>query len=289
MAVGTYALTSLSNLKDWIGITSSTDDAILESAIDRATDVVEKYCDRKFKSRTYYEWSEPNGESTLTVRNTPIVSINAISYGSRSAMKITSDTGSTDVLATVANDGEEIRLRKVASDGTTTTSTISLSTYPTTALVVSYINASVSGWSATLLANAYSRSVYRFSGLSVIDADPIIAYTGTTASEFRVDFQTGEVHLITDRFPYSSPDGHEMHRFPRGFHPVFVEYDAGFATIPGDLELTTIEIAADLYRERKQDRTVGSESLGDYNYSRIAVAELLSARWEKLQAYREIR
>jgi len=80
-----------------------------------------------------------------------------------------------------------------------------------------------------------------------------------------------------------------MHRFPRGFHPVFVEYDAGFATIPGDLELTTIEIAADLYRERKQDRTVGSESLGDYNYSRVAVAELLSARWEKLQAYREIR
>ena len=43
MAVGTYALTSLSNLKDWIGITSSTDDAVLESAIDRATDVVERF------------------------------------------------------------------------------------------------------------------------------------------------------------------------------------------------------------------------------------------------------
>lgn len=160
--------------------------------------------------------------------------------------------------------------------------------FSTTSLVVSYINASVLGWTATLLANAYSRSLYRFSGLSVIDADPIISYPGTTASEFRVDFQTGEVHLIADRFPYSEA-GHGMHRFPRGFHPVFVEYDAGFATIPGDLELTTIEIAADLYRERKQDRTVGSESLGDYNYSRIAVAELLSARWEKLQAYREIR
>ena len=35
MPVGTYALTSLANLKSWIGISTSTDDAVLEKAIDR--------------------------------------------------------------------------------------------------------------------------------------------------------------------------------------------------------------------------------------------------------------
>jgi len=289
MAVDTYALTSLSNLKDWIGVTGTADDAILESAIDRASDIIELYCDRKFKTRTFYEFVQPNGDRTVTVDNVPIISINSVAYGSAIAFTVESDTASTDVLATVGNDGTDLRLRKVASDGTTTTSTIAFSSYATTTLIVNYINDSVSGWTATLSVNAYARSLYRFGGPGVIEAPCNFEYQRDNVSEYRVDFAAGQIHMIADRFPGIRSDDASANRFPSVFFPVFVEYEAGFATIPDDLEQSAIEIAADLYRERKQDRTLGSESLGDYNYSRVAVAELLTARWDKLQAYKEIR
>ena len=289
MAVDTYALTTLSNLKNWIGITSVDDDVLLEDAIDRATAIIESHCDRKLKSRTFYEWAMPGGERTFTVDNSPIVSIDTISYGSAISMTVTSDTASTDVLATVENNGTNLRLRKVASDGTSTTATIALADYLTTSALVTYINASVSGWSATLTKNAYSLSLYRFGGRGVIDAPCNFEYPRDNVSEYRVDYDTGLVHIIADRFPGIRSDDASANRFPSGFFPVFVQYTAGFETVPADLEQACIEIAADLYRERKQDKTITSESLGDYNYTQAGVAELLEGRMGKLAGYREIR
>jgi len=285
MAVGTYALTTLSNLKNWIGITSVDDDVLLEASIDRATSIIETFCDRKLKSRTFYEWCEPGGQKTMTVKNRPITAVNTVSFGSKHAMTVSSDTSSTDVLATISNDGDELRLRKVASDGTTTTATLAFSTYATTSALVSQINSSVSGWSASLAENAYSRAMYRFAGRGVIDVTGTIDVAYDNVSNYRVDFESGEINIGHDAFPTQFISN----RFPRGFHPVFVEYVAGYTTIPADLEQVAIEVAADLYRERKQDRTITTESLGDYSYTQAGVAELLEGRMGQLDGYREIR
>ena len=289
MAVDTYALTSLAKVKSWLGIGGTSDDAILEASIDRASDIIESYCDRKFKQRTFREFAQPGGERTFALENSPIISVNTVAFGSAISFSVESDTASTDVVATVGNDGSQLRLYKVASGGTITTSTLAFSSYPTTSQLVSQINSSVSGWTATATANAYSYSLYQFAGRGVIDAPCNFEYPRDNVSEYRIDFQTGRIHIIVDRFPGIRSDDAHTNRFPSGFFPVFVEYDAGYATIPDDLEQVAIEVAADLYHERKQDRTVGSESLGDYNYSRISVSELLMNRWDKLQAYRDIK
>ena len=55
MAVGTYALITLQELKDQLGITVSTDDTQLERAIDRATAGIEAFCGRLIKSRAHQE------------------------------------------------------------------------------------------------------------------------------------------------------------------------------------------------------------------------------------------
>jgi len=289
MAVDTYALVTLAQLKNWLGITSTNDDVILEDAIDRATSIIETHCDRKLKSRVFYEFVMPQGERTVTVDNYPIVSIDTIAYGSAISMTIESDSASTDVLATVENNGTNIRLRKVASDGTSTTATLALADYLTTSAIVNYINASVSGWSATLTENAYSFSLYRFGGRGVIDSPCNFEYPRDNVSEYRVDYSTGLIHLIADRFPGIRSDDASANRFPSGFYPVFVQYTAGFETVPADLQQVCIEVAADLYRERKQDKTITSESLGDYSYTQAGVAELLEGRMGKLAGYREIR
>jgi hypothetical protein len=289
MAVGTYALTSLANLKAWIGETTSTYDSVLESAIDRATAIVEGYCDRKLKSRTFREFVQPNGERTVRLENFPVSSIMTVAYGSAISFSVESDTSSTDVLATVENNGDQLKLRKVASDGTDSTATLAFSSYNTTSALVTQINSSVSGWSATLTKNAYSYSLYRFGGRGVIDAPCNFEYPRDNVSEYRVDFEMGLVHIIADRFPGIRSDDASANRFPSGFQPVFVEYTAGYGTVPDDLEQIAIEIAADIYNDRTNERNVTSESLGDYTYTRAGTAELLASYVDKLAAYREIR
>lgn len=53
MAVGTYALTSLTNLKSYLNLSVSTHDTLLENLIDRATEMIEDYTNRKLKARDY--------------------------------------------------------------------------------------------------------------------------------------------------------------------------------------------------------------------------------------------
>ena len=289
MAVGTHALTSLANLKAYLSITGTTDDVILERCIDRATAIIESHCDRKLKSRTFHEFLMPEGDRTVKTEEFPIVSIDTIAFGSQTSFSISSDTASTDVLATVGFDGLSLRLHKVESDGTTTTSTLQVTTYATTSALVNQINSGVSGWSSTLTKNAYARSLYRFGGRGVIDAEALLEFPRDNVSEYRVDFETGRIHITADRFPGVRADDAAANRFPDGFFPVFVQYTAGFETVPDDLEQVTLEIAGDIFRERLQDRTLQAESLGDYNYTQAAIADLLAERVAKLDHYREIR
>jgi hypothetical protein len=48
---------------------------------------------------------------------------------------------------------------------------------------------------------------------------------------------------------------------------VLVAYNGGLSTVPYDIEQVCLEVAAQMYRDRKRDRGVQSESLGDYSYS----------------------
>ena len=289
MAVGTYALTSLANLKAYLSISNTTDDVILERCVDRATAIIESHCDRRFMARTFFEFLMPEGERTIRTEVFPIVSIDTIAFGSQTSFSVSSDTASSDVVATVGFDGLTLRLYKVASDGTTTTATLAATSYATTSALVAQINSGVSGWSATLTKNAYTRSLYRFGGRGVIDADALLDFPRDNVSEYRVDFDTGRIHITADRFPGIRSDDAVSNRFPSGFFPVFVQYSAGFEIVPDDLEQVTLEIAGDIFRERLQDRTLQAESLGDYNYTQAAIADLLAERVAKLDHYREIR
>ena len=289
MAVGTYALTSLENLKAYLAISGTSDDVILERCIDRATAIIESHCDRKLKARTFFDFLMPEGDRTVRTEEFPIVSIDTIAFGSQTSFSVSSDTASSDVVATVGFDGLTLRLYKVESDGTTTTATLAATSYATTSALVTQINSSVSGWSATLTKNAYTRSLYRFGGRGVIDAEAQLEFPRDNVSEYRVDFESGRIHITADRFPGIRSDNAQANRFPSGFFPVFVQYTAGFETVPDDLEQVGLEVAGDIFRERLQDRTLQAESLGDYNYTQAAIADLLAERVAKLDHYREIR
>ena len=287
MAVGTYALTTLSNLKGWMGITSTANDVELEQSIDRATAMIERYCDRIFVARTIREFIDPRGERTVTTRQRPIVSINSIAYGASPAFEVQTDTPTTDVVATVSVASDRIRLHRVASSGTSSTTELEFSTYATASSLVTQINSSVAGWNATLTEDCYAYQLFPTGGNGTTDSAAYLHFAKNDAQEYRVDYATGQIHLLIERLPYHYSD--RGPRFPSSFFSVFVEYVAGYSSVPADVEQACIEMASDLYRERLADRTMQSESLGDYSYTRANTADVIARSSHLLNAYRSIR
>jgi len=288
MAVGTYALTSLANLKSWIGINDHGDDLQLEGAIDRASSIVESYLDRKILSRTYHEWIDAFSQRTIAVQHHPITDIKTISFGTAEAIYLTLDNAD-DVLATVENDGANLKFNRVNASGVASSASLAFSTYPTTSQLVAQINSAVTGFTSTLTKNAYSYTLHRFGGRGMVEANMNLTHARDNISEYRVEFDTGRVHLLSDRFPNYRADDRLTHRFPGTFQGLFIEYTAGFSAVPADVEQVAIEIAAELYRLRLEDTSKNSESLGDYSYSRVSSDEKQNMTLSKLLMYRNLR
>jgi hypothetical protein len=75
---------------------------------------------------------------------------------------------------------------------------------------------------------------------------------------------------------------------PDAVKSVLIEYTAGYATVPDDIEQACIEIAAMMYRDRRRDSGLASESLGDYSYTRATRAEVDAVMAGLLSDWREI-
>lgn len=105
--------------------------------------------------------------------------------------------------------------------------------------------------------------------------------TETIAStDYRLDLDTGIVHLISDRL---WPD--QTRDFARGFRNYRCVYVAGYTTIPEDVAQVCAECVADSYGQTKLNAAIKSESLGDYSYTLVDQAQLSASQAERLRPY----
>lgn len=78
--ISPYALTSLVNLKEYLQINDTSKDDLLINTINRASNVIEDYCRRKFKLRTHNETHYLDDASeNLMVKQFPVTEITSIS------------------------------------------------------------------------------------------------------------------------------------------------------------------------------------------------------------------
>jgi len=87
MALESYALITLDNLKEVLGITDNTQNSLLTNIINRATDIIESYCgNRRFASTTYTN-QEYDGTGTcfINARHYPITAMTAYEKNQGSA------------------------------------------------------------------------------------------------------------------------------------------------------------------------------------------------------------
>ena len=286
MAVGPYALTSLANLKSWLGITTSTDDAVLEAAIDRATSRIESYLERNIRSRTYAEWRSGEGVDTIRLYQWPVSQVTSVFSGNIAVMTI-GVRNSSFLRASIAVNQETPTPAVVATytdqAGTTTASSIPFATYPTVSDVATQINAT-GAYAATVTKNIRAAQMRPRAGADCVLASMTL-YGADTPSEFTYDYERGRLTIDRSWFAYWPLQKGVM---PNVAKSILIEYTAGYATVPDDIEQAAIEVASMLYRDRRRDGNLQSESLGDYSYSRATVAEMNAKLDALLERWKEI-
>jgi uncharacterized phiE125 gp8 family phage protein len=175
MSVDADALTTLAKVQAHLGIAAGTDESLLETLINQATDLCEKYTGRKFYTASYTEYYDGDGTDELLLAHYPIISVTHL-----------------------------------------------------------YVDES----------RAYPASS---------------EYTENT--HFLVYKEEGRLSLLTvARFNRT-----DLATFPSEKKCIKVEYVAGYAAIPGDLEWACNELVGHLYNSRGSTSVVQSQSIGGFS------------------------
>ena len=286
MALADNALTTVADVKTYMGVSGSTDDTLIETLINNVSDQIERWCDKKLAATALEEFIDGRATRTLAVANAPIVSVDLVAFGARDAITVGS-SDSTDLQATIAIEDTQARLHRVASDGTATATNLSLATYKTTATLATAIDGTT-GFSGSSSHNAPSNTLHRMGGRDVLTTTAHLSVPDDAESEYRVDYSRGFIHLRADAFPRSS-EMPNFNRFPNQFQGVLVRYVGGYSTIPNALVQAAFELVSDAFRGRDRDRYVQQESVGDYSYTVRPVAEWSAAVLQLLAPFRSIR
>jgi hypothetical protein len=167
--------------------------------------------------------------------------------------------------------------------GATTATSIPFATYPTVSDVAAQIGAT-GAYNATVTKNLRAVQMRPRAGADCVLASMTL-YGADTPSEFTYDYERGRLTIDRSWFAYWPLQKGIM---PNVAKSILIEYTAGYATVPDDIEQACIEVSSMLYRDRRRDGNLQSEGLGDYNYSRATVAEMNAKLDSLLERWKEI-
>lgn len=270
MAVDANSLTTLANLQSYLGIGAGVDETILERSIDRASALIESILGRPIKARNLYEWHDSQGTDQIGVKVRPINHVKYVAFGAQNALTVSASVGSTDILATVEVTPTHLRLFRVTSTGSESTEQVQFTNHETVSELAAHING-VTGFDATALGDYSAYQLHPRAGVNVLTTTGYLTAAWDTTADLRVDNEAGIISFYAD----SWPSDQWSTEFPAGFRSVLVAYNGGHDTVPFDIEQACLETAASLYRDRKKDMGVTSESLGDYSYSMAATGRIV--------------
>ena len=107
MALVSYALVSLEDVKEALGITDNTKDSILTNYINRATDAIEKYCSRRFAFDTYTNQEyDGTGTNRINLKNYPIISLTSLEERTSGFSNTSWETIDADFYKDLDNEGQ---------------------------------------------------------------------------------------------------------------------------------------------------------------------------------------
>jgi hypothetical protein len=252
-------LTNLNAVTEFAPNFNQADTGVLTSCLVAASDVIERYCNRKFQVTTYDELLDGTGYPNLLLTNYPLISITQIVMTTSPVVMIRNTNTTTASAATFSLDAVNLYLN-VTVAGITTTNTITLASNLTLGNLATAISAAGNGWMATAL-GIYSNwptsklrppqgafDVRWGAGYLELHTFPLWTYS-----------QNAEIGEIVSPIP-----------FLRGYKNVRAIYQAGYATVPSSIQQACCELTILTYNFRNVNANLSAESLGQYSYTQMA-------------------
>ena len=275
-----HLLTSLTNFKNYIGKTSTTDDFKIEKLIMAASGDIDKFTGKRLRGRTYganglaAEFHDGNGKHRLFPRQYPIISVTSL-YDDTN-LSFGSDTLKTSTDYTIFSDEGFIQLNSTAvlgtifNKGTANVKLIYTAGYDEFQ-VIDGVNDRLDfeETSATELTAEIAEGVYTASSLATA-LDTALTAAGASAYTITYDFYTGKFKIASDRaggggtFKILWNTGTNNYRSIArllGFQDDADDADAASQTsddsvlgIPGDLEHACLELTLYKYHDSPKGR-----------------------------------
>ena len=244
------------------------DNYFIERLIDRATDFIERHCNRKLASRTYTrEVYYGSGYDRLMLEQYPVTRVMRLSVGRANSFSI-KNTSTDANYCTVEVTDTDIRL--IVDGGTNEDDTeLTLSDYATIDALITAIEALAKGWSCTTLAtDTDSRDA------SELLIRPSMAVTSTAQAHIEtVDDDITDYKILSP----GEDRNYGAIQKPSGFSPsqeYFFDFVAGYTVIPYALEMTCLEYVKYKYDASKRDTGLKSETMGKvYSYENFSIAD----------------
>lgn len=241
-------------------------DAALGVLITSASRAIARYCRRDFISQSYDELYNGSGDRRLNLRQYPVQSVQAVRYRPVVVLRITNTQGSVNQQARVAVTSVGLTLTRVASGVKTTDTSVTFAGNVTLSAVATAVNALGNGWSATVEGGytLWPSADLWVSNASTTDPDTnalagqgaLNAVQGVYAelrmhtfelSGYQVDARRG---WLLRAIPYTDPEllHPEDLIWPVGIDNFRIQYTAGYATIPEDVQEACAELVASWYK-----------------------------------------
>ncbi len=277
----TYDLIDLDLARQHLPSSQDADEPAISTLITAASMAIQKYCRRYFVALTYDELYNGTGGRRLMLRAFPLQGVQSVRYRPVTVLKIQNTLANTPIArVTVTSTGLTL-LRQTAGVAVTDTSA-TFAGNATVAALQAAVNALGNGWSA--VGTGYdqwpSADIYCPNGLAGANA-PLPSGQGalTAAGQYaELKLHTYELagYQLDPRrgwllraIPYTDPEllHPEDLTWPVGVNNFRIQYTAGFATVPEDVQEACAALVASWFQQRGRDLTLQSEhTQGSYAY-----------------------
>jgi hypothetical protein len=266
-----YALATLDQAKQDLGITDGVDDTALTEDINQVTALIERICRRKFVARNWRERIDGCQQDKIKLKQYPVVQLTRIAFGYAQAMSIGYSGSGIRANAAIYNDYSSsasggLRLVTISSLGVPTENNLTFASYPSLSLLAAAVSG-VTGWTATAISNQPSADLNPTAVGNCLNRTLYLTYPDQVWDEYMMDLQAGLLQLQSQisPVPLNLVESRTPLRAPYGFQSLLVEYRAGFESVPDDLNMFAREEVKARYEDRQGTNAVKSESVGPFS------------------------
>jgi hypothetical protein len=250
---------------------TSADDNKISLLINAASRTIQRYCRRDFVATAYDELYNGRGDGRLILNQFPVISVQSVRYRPITVLKVTNTNTAVNQQARVTVTATGLSLSRIAS-GVTGLDTVTFAGNTTLNAVATAVNALGNGWNAQVSGD-----------YGLWPAADLRAPQGalTAAGQFAelkmhtyelAGYQLDETRgWLLRAIPYTDPEllHPEDLIWPSGINNFRVQYTAGFASIPDDVQEAAAELTASLFKELGRNQNLEHETIAGYAYTAL--------------------